>query len=269
MTPARAGFPVTLRDARDDDADRLLRWRNDPDAVRFSGTGRAVTSSSEHARWLAAARDDPDVHILIAEADGTAVGQVRLDVRDHVGTVSISVAVEHRGAGRGSAMLENLVALAARDSAISSLKALVHPDNAASLRIFERAGFRRLPAAEEGLVVLVRSPSASGAICGEPLQRLPRIHEDPIDVDPTTAQRHRSRPDDPPQRSRSVRDEGAPALGSAQAAGWAHPVHPRPRIAAIDQDLPAVIAQLRRRPVHTGIVYGDAEFRQALASGTS
>jgi RimJ/RimL family protein N-acetyltransferase len=159
VTTARGRFPVTLREARDDDAERLLRWRNDPDAVRFSGTGRPVTTS-EHATWLAAARDDPGVHIWIAEADGTALGQVRLDVRDRVGVVSIGVAAEHRGAGNGSAMLQTLVSLAAGDSALRSLKALVDPDNIASLRIFEGAGFRRLPETEEGLVVLVRSPSA-------------------------------------------------------------------------------------------------------------
>src|ERR1700680_3058699 len=67
---------------------------------------------------------------------------------------------EPRGAGTGSAMLQALAAQAAGESAIRSLKALVHPDNAASLRLFEGAGFRRLPETEEGLVVLVRSPSA-------------------------------------------------------------------------------------------------------------
>ena len=54
------------------------------------------------------------------------------------------------------------------------------------------------------------------------------------------------------------RQEAAPVAGAP----------PRPKIAAIDQDLPAVVGQLRERGVTTGVVYGDAEFRDGLAGAT-
>jgi hypothetical protein len=44
---------------------------------------------------------------------------------------------------------------------------------------------------------------------------------------------------------------------------------PRPKIASIDQDLNAVVAQLRARAVSTGIVYGDPEFRDALGEAAA
>src|ERR1700692_1218469 len=43
---------------------------------------------------------------------------------------------------------------------------------------------------------------------------------------------------------------------------------PRPKVASIDQDLAAVVAQVRERAVRTGVVYGDAGFRDALVAAT-
>ncbi|MFZ0128331.1 MAG: hypothetical protein WAL77_02790 [Candidatus Dormiibacterota bacterium] len=59
------------------------------------------------------------------------------------------------------------------------------------------------------------------------------------------------------QRWQQRRQETAPASGA-----------PRPKIASIDQDLAAVVAQVRERAARTGIVYGDAEFRDALMAAT-
>ena len=59
------------------------------------------------------------------------------------------------------------------------------------------------------------------------------------------------------QRWQQRRQETAPASGA-----------PRPKIASIDQDLAAVVAQVRERAVRTGVVYGDAEFRDALMAAT-
>ena len=140
---------VTLRPARDDDADRILEWRNDADAIRFSMSDRRVTGE-DHARWFATRRHDPCVHLWIAEVDGTAVGQIRVDEEaDGVGVVSIAVAPEHRGRGIGSEMLRTMADTAAAETAVRVLRALVHPDNVQSVRAFENAGFH-MTAAEEG-----------------------------------------------------------------------------------------------------------------------
>jgi RimJ/RimL family protein N-acetyltransferase len=145
-----------LRPAGGADADLLLRWRNDPDAVRFSVSGRAVTVE-EHCAWMAARLADTATRLWIAQEGGAPVGQVRLDVSDGTATVSIAVAPEHRGAGLGSEMLRALLSLIAGDSAVLRLRALANPDNAASLRIFQKAGFRPLPGGEGGFAVLERS----------------------------------------------------------------------------------------------------------------
>jgi RimJ/RimL family protein N-acetyltransferase len=149
------GVTVALRAANAADSARLLEWRNDPDAVTFSVSRRRV-DPAEHARWLASRLAEPEPRLWIAEEDGVPVGQVRVDVRDGVGTVSVAVAPDNRGRGLGSAMLGAMVAQVAGDGAISVLQALVRPDNAASLRAFEKVGFRVQEPGGHGLMILRR-----------------------------------------------------------------------------------------------------------------
>jgi RimJ/RimL family protein N-acetyltransferase len=144
-----------LRPATGQDSSRLLEWRNDPDAVRFSITRRAVTAA-EHKRWLAASLEDTDVHLWIAEQAGVPVGQIRVDMDRGTGLVSIAVAPEHRGRGLAAVILNAMVAEVGRSGAVRKLRAHVDPDNPASLRAFNKAGFRSLLKHEEGFVVLER-----------------------------------------------------------------------------------------------------------------
>lgn len=144
---------VRLRRARDDDAERLLEWRNDADAVRFSVSGRPVTGE-DHARWFATRRDDPDVQLWIAEEGGIPVGQVRVDVADGVGVVSVAVASAHRGRGIGSEVLRAMVSEISAAETVHMLRAFVHPDNTQSIRAFEKVGFRLTAANSNGFSVL-------------------------------------------------------------------------------------------------------------------
>jgi RimJ/RimL family protein N-acetyltransferase len=144
---------VTLRPATTDDAGRLLDWRNDPEAVRFSVSGRQVTPG-EHREWLSARLADPSTHLWIAEQAGDAVGQVRVDVLDGTGTVSVAIAPSQRGRGFGSAVLVAMVVEMNRLGDAPTLRALAHAENTASIRAFERAGFHRLARHEGEFAVL-------------------------------------------------------------------------------------------------------------------
>jgi RimJ/RimL family protein N-acetyltransferase len=132
----------------------LLAWRNESAAVRFSATGRPVTAA-EHERWFARVRGHQSgTTIWIIEDNGTPVGQVRVDVEDGVGVVSIAIAVEHRGRGIGPNALRAMVAAVTALGGVQVLRALAHPDNSPSLRAFEVAGFHRTAVAENGFAVM-------------------------------------------------------------------------------------------------------------------
>ena len=151
-----AGSEVVLRLATSGDQARLLEWRNEPEAVRFSSSGRPV-DAPEHAKWLAARLAGPGSRLWVAEEAGEPVGQV-LD-RD-AGTVSISVSPAHRGRGVGSRMLQALIVEMEQDAEVRNLLALVHSENIASLRAFERVGFHDTGRRRRGFVVLERSVEA-------------------------------------------------------------------------------------------------------------
>jgi RimJ/RimL family protein N-acetyltransferase len=153
LTSGRAHPDVTLRAAREDDASLIQAWRNDIDAVRFSVSARAV-SEAEHARWFSAVLTDQNKRLWVAEEQGVPVGQVRVDVDGDVGVFSIAVAPSARGRGIGQEMLRRALAEIRRQRLAATMTALTHPDNAASIRAFERVGFTRRGVSDDGFVVL-------------------------------------------------------------------------------------------------------------------
>jgi RimJ/RimL family protein N-acetyltransferase len=148
-----------LRPAEPGDEDDLLAWRNEPDAVRQSISGRAV-EPAEHHRWLAERLEDPATRIWIVEVAGAPAGSVRIDVVDAVGTVSIAIAPDARGRGLGGATLRALLDLLEHDFQVEVLEALVRPANDASRRAFESAGFH--PAGSRGTFTLLRWEKMEG-----------------------------------------------------------------------------------------------------------
>lgn len=153
LTVERTRPHVTLRAAREDDIALIRALRNDADAVRFSATARPV-SGSEHARWFAAALADPRIRLWVAEEDAIPVGQVRVDVDGDTGVFSIAVAAAARGRGLGEAMLRLALAEVERQHLAITMTAATHPENTASIHVFERVGFKRRAVTEDGFVLL-------------------------------------------------------------------------------------------------------------------
>lgn len=134
-----ADSDLRLRAAAISDSELLLAWRNDTDAVRFSGTGRAVPID-DHDRWLRARFALEDTGIWIGEVAGRPVGQIRVDRRDVGFEIHIAVAPGERGHGYGKGLVRALQARAARGGLVPLL-ARVDPANAPSVRLFAGCGF--------------------------------------------------------------------------------------------------------------------------------
>lgn len=139
-TPVLRARPATL-----DDAEQLLVWRNDPDTRRWSRSSDTIDLDA-HRRWLAGSLERVDRHLLVVSDDDGPVGTVRWD-RDCAGwEVSITVAPDRRGRGLAGPLLRaGEDALREWIGAGTPVTATVHGDNAASLRLFTRAGYRDGP----------------------------------------------------------------------------------------------------------------------------
>lgn len=146
---------VELVPAGPGDAEFFRACRNDAEAVRWSGTGRAITAD-EHAAWFARALDDPGKRVRVATVGGSRVGTARVDVRAATGTVGVAVAPGARGRGFGTELLRALVADCRSDPQVVVLEAVVHPGNVPSLRAFAAAGFA--PAGERDGFRVLRRP---------------------------------------------------------------------------------------------------------------
>lgn len=123
---------LTLRPATLADSTLLLEWRNDP-LTRAMSISTDEVHLAAHEAWLARSLDNPDRSLLIAEHDGRPVATVRIDRGDET-ELSWTVAPIARGRGVGSAAVSTV--------AQPGMVARIKPENTASRRIAERAGFR-------------------------------------------------------------------------------------------------------------------------------
>lgn len=134
------------RPAVEADAQVLLTWHNDSETLRWA-RNQEETSWPGHVRWLRSTLAATDRLLRVVEADDRQVASVRYD-RDVVDPstveVSIVVASEARGQGVGAEALrrgQDEVRTCWPD--VRTIVAVVHRDNAASRRLFGKAGYHQ------------------------------------------------------------------------------------------------------------------------------
>lgn len=139
---ADPGAALTARPVTEADAGLLLSWRNDPQTRRWSRSPREVRPD-EHRAWLAGSLSRADRLLLVVSDAAGPVGTVRWDREGDGWEVSITVAPDRRGAGLAAPLLAaGERALRERTGPGTPVTAVVHRDNAASGRLFARAGYR-------------------------------------------------------------------------------------------------------------------------------
>lgn len=125
---------LSVRAATHEDAELLLRWRNDPETRRASRCTSAV-SPAEHFTWLSQTLRSPDRKLFIAEEAGVPVGTVRAHLSEGAWELSWTTAPAFRGRG----LAKQMVALVAARIP-GPIRAEVKTGNRASVRIAEHLG---------------------------------------------------------------------------------------------------------------------------------
>ncbi len=132
---------LTVRLAGPPDCDAIWHWRQAGDAARYYTSGQ-VEPLADHRAWYGAALSDPARMLLIVERDKIPLGHVRLDrLEGGAARVSLCLAPEARGRGLAGSLLR-AAETAGLDAGLRDFVAMVHRDNAASQRLFRRAGCR-------------------------------------------------------------------------------------------------------------------------------
>jgi RimJ/RimL family protein N-acetyltransferase len=139
------GERLRLRQVREDDCRLLWEWANDKE-VRASAFSSDPIPWEEHVRWFIRKLHEPTCFIFIAvDNEDTPLGQVRFDVdKDGEAEIDVSIDRDKRGLGYGALLISKAVKEVIRVTHIRAVHAFIKPNNEASMRAFERAGFKRL-----------------------------------------------------------------------------------------------------------------------------
>jgi UDP-2,4-diacetamido-2,4,6-trideoxy-beta-L-altropyranose hydrolase len=134
---------VRLRPVEPADAEMLWQWANQAE-VRSASFRQDPIPLEDHLRWFDEHLSDPRCTILIGhDADDASVGQVRFDpAPDDEAVINVSVDAERRGRGFGPQLIDLATRRLFAQTETRAVHAMILENNRASIRAFERVGFR-------------------------------------------------------------------------------------------------------------------------------
>lgn len=131
---------VTLRHAIPEDSKDCFTWRNDPQ-TRAMFINSDPVAWDDHCTWFDSVLFAPDRSLLIGLANGKKIGTVRydLDPQENRAEISVTIAPHMRGQGIAHKLITG--GEAELPEQIKILIARIKPENTASRRAFEKAGY--------------------------------------------------------------------------------------------------------------------------------
>jgi RimJ/RimL family protein N-acetyltransferase len=132
---------VSLRPIEDGDLDAIYQHETDPESVRMAAfTAENQTDRSAFLNRMSRIRADTSVSNRVIDVDGAIAGTIACFRIDDQPEVTYWVDRTHWGRGIASAALQILLA----EIAERPVFARAASDNVGSLRVLEKAGFRRV-----------------------------------------------------------------------------------------------------------------------------
>ena len=135
----------SLRSANSNDDNITFDWASNRDVRKYSFSAHEI-SFDEHAKWFNNKLNDPNCSYYIFENSiGTALGSIRVDLDGNIGVISYLIDPRYHGRGLGTEIIQVLEERIIKDRTdIFELVGYVVVDNVASVRIFEKLGYKKI-----------------------------------------------------------------------------------------------------------------------------
>lgn len=140
---------LDLRPAATADCRLVWEWANTPE-VRAASFRSEPIPWDAHVAWFNRLLASPASQLFLASLDGIPVGQIRFEPALNGAVVSVGLAPGQRGRGLGPALIRAGCERHFATSATGRINAYTRPENQASVRAFEKAGFACLGRASLG-----------------------------------------------------------------------------------------------------------------------
>jgi len=129
--------------AIEENCDLYYEWANEEE-VRKNSFNTDKIPYETHVKWFFNKLRSEQSHLFVGYIESLPVGQIRIDVEDKVGIISYSIAKEWRGKGLGTLFLQEIPSILEKDGIqVEILSGSVQPQNIASQKAFEKAGFQK------------------------------------------------------------------------------------------------------------------------------
>lgn len=129
-----------LRDVNTQDKELLFDWCNEKEC-RKNSLNQGKISYEQHSKWFAKKINSPNCFFYILMRNNTAVGQIRIDEVNGIGTISYSIELNYRGKGYGKKILSLIESEKIIKRKIYYLKAIVKKNNRISQLCFQQLGY--------------------------------------------------------------------------------------------------------------------------------
>lgn len=132
---------LKLRNAQKRDCKFLWLLRNHPDSRKFQFNKEEIPYQ-EHLKWFNNSLGNKNRKIYIAENNKKRVGQIRFDREITFAIVNVEVNPMEKGKGYGSQIISEGSKRYFEEEKVDIIMAEILEENVASVKVFERAGYR-------------------------------------------------------------------------------------------------------------------------------
>ena len=144
-----AGERVHLREIEEEDLEIIVRWRNDPEIVKWLFSYLPLCMAKQR-RWYQSYVEDNTRQIFVIEVEKKPVGTIGLsciDYRNQNGELGILIDKEWQEKGIGKESLSLLIEFAWNEMNLRKIKVKVFKENEAAINLYKSCGFT-----EEGIL---------------------------------------------------------------------------------------------------------------------